>query len=69
MDVYVLIEVNEELEASVMGVFSTEDKAIVYAVEVYEDVSDWRKYGEDIIIAKDWYTGSDLRIETFTLDA
>lgn len=69
MNVYVLIEVNEELETSVMGVFSTEDKAIVYAVEAYEDVSDWRKYGEDIIIAKDWYTGSDLYIETFTLDA
>lgn len=32
MNVYVLIEVNKNLETCVMGVFPTEDKAIVYAV-------------------------------------
>lgn len=69
MNIYVLTEVNEKLETSVIGAFSTEDKAIVYAVEAYEDVSSWHKCGEDVIVAKDWYTGSDLYIETLTLDA
>lgn len=68
MNVYVLTEVNEELETYVIGAFSTEDRAIVYATKAYEDVSDWRKCGENIIEAKDWYTGIDLYIEALTLD-
>ena len=71
MNVYILTETNEEFEASVVGCYSTEDKAKADACKQYGDMdlSEWRKYNATTIVADVWAINGTLTITTRTLDA
>lgn len=71
MNVYVMAEINEEFELSVLGCYSTEDKAKADACKWYGDMdlSEWRKYDATSIIADVWGTNSTLTITKCVLDA
>lgn len=70
MNVYVLTITNEEFETSVIGCYSTEDKAKADACKWYEDMdlSEWRKYNATTIVADVWAINGVLTITTCALD-
>lgn len=71
MNVYILTETNEEFETSVVGCYSTEDKAKADACKQYKDMdlSEWRKYNTITIVADVWAINGTLTITTCILDA
>lgn len=70
MNVYVLTITNEEFETSVIGCYSTEDKAKADACKWYGDMdlSEWRKYNATTIVADVWAINGVLTITTCALD-
>lgn len=71
MNVYVMIETNEDFETSVVGCYSTEDKAKADAYRRYGDMdlTEWRKYDAASIIADVWGFNGTLIIARCALDA